>query len=211
LHQESLLIPDRVRNRFPSCTLFRRHAMAPQSSSIAAYHPLQRLASPSRGFSAAVHTAGIISFTLSYKYLIDFPTPISTSYGWHWQYLTILGLAVAYATFVFGLLADLTLSPKLFLIKNTLSLCSAPVEVLISILYWGLCAIDRSLVVPPGVRLAPLADIGFHAVPSILLVIDLLFLSPPWTINALPAMGLSSVLAVGYWAWLEQCYKHNGL
>ncbi|KAE9381249.1 integral membrane protein-like protein [Stipitochalara longipes BDJ] len=184
--------------------------MARSSSSIATYHPLQRLASPSRGVSAAIHIAGIISFTLSYKYLIDFPSHINASYGWHWQYLTILGLTVAYATFIFGLLADLTLSPKLFLIKNTLSLCSAPLEVLISILYWGICAIDRSLVVPPEIHLAPLADIGFHAAPSILLVIDLLFLSPPWTINALPAMGLSSALAVAYWAWVEQCYKYNG-
>jgi len=186
--------------------------MATPSSSIAAYHPLQRrLASPSRGLSAAIHIAGIISFTLSYKYLIDFPSHINASYGWHWQYLTILGLTIAYATFIFGLLADLTLSPKLFAIKNTLSLCSAPLEVLISILYWGICAIDRKLVVPAEIHLAPLADVGFHAAPAILLVIDLLFLSPPWTIKALPAMGLSSGLAVAYWAWVEQCYKNNGL
>jgi hypothetical protein len=185
--------------------------MAPKSETLAAYHPLQRLPSPSHGFSAAVHLAGIISFTLSYKYLFYFQTMINNSYGWHWQYLTILGLTVAYATFIFGFLADLTLSPKLFLIKNTLSLCSAPLEVLISILYWGISAIDKTLVVPPDIHIAPLADIGFHAAPSILLVIDLLFLSPPWTINALPAMGLSSGIAVCYWAWVEQCYKHNGL
>ena len=204
-------VPDRVRNRFLSCTLFRRHTMATSYPNIATYHPLQRLASPSRSVSAVIHLTGIVSFTLSYKYLIDYPTHINDSYGWHWQYLTILGLTVAYATFVVGLLADLTLSPKLFLIKNTLSLCSAPLEVLISILYWGICAIDRDLVVPPDMHLAPLADVGFHAAPSILLVIDLLFLSPPWTINALPAMGLSSMIAVAYWAWVEQCYKHNGL
>jgi hypothetical protein len=185
--------------------------MASKSKSLAAYHPLQRLASPSRGISSAVHLIGIICFSLSYKYLIDFPTFINDSYGWHWQYLTILGLTVAYATFIFGFLADLTLSPKLFLIKNTLSLCSAPLEVLISILYWGISAIDKTLIIPPDIHLAPLADIGFHAAPSILLVIDLLFLSPPWTINALPAMGLSSSIAVCYWAWVEQCYKRNGL
>jgi len=174
-------------------------------------HPLQRLSSPSRGISAFVHTCGIVSFTLSYKYLIDYPTEINESYGWHWQYLTILGLTVAYATFVMGLLADITLSPRLFLIKNTLSLCSAPLEVLISLLYWGISAIDKSLVVPPEIHIAPIADIGFHAMPSILLVIDLLFLSPPWTIQAFPVMALSSAIAVGYWAWVEQCFKHNGL
>lgn len=51
---------------------------------------------------------------------------------------------------------------------------------------------------------------GFHAVPSVLLVVDLLFLSPPWTITVVPAMGISAVLAGGYWVWVEQCYRHNG-
>lgn len=174
-------------------------------------HPLQRLESPSRGISALVHVFGIISFTLSYKYLIDYPTVINDSYGWHWQYLTILGLGVAYLTFITGLLADITLSPRLFLIKNILSLCSAPLEVLISLLYWGISAIDKKLLVPPEIHIAPMADIGFHAMPSILLTIDLLFLSPPWTIQAFPTMALSSAIAVGYWAWVEQCFKYNGL
>lgn len=54
------------------------------------------------------------------------------------------------------------------------------------------------------------ADVGFHLVPAALLVVDLLFLSPPWTISALPAMGVSSVLAFTYWLWVEECYRHNG-
>ncbi|KAF7929312.1 uncharacterized protein EAE98_005231 [Botrytis deweyae] len=173
-------------------------------------HPLQRLPSPSPTISALVHLIGLASFSLSYKYLFDFPTFINSSYGWHFQYLTIIGLTLAFLTFVFGLLADITLSSRLFLIKNSLSLCSAPLEVLISVLYWGISAIDKKLLVPPEIHISPYADIGFHAMPAILLTIDLLFLSPPWTINALPAMGLSSTLAVAYWAWVEQCYKYNG-
>ncbi|KAK2628278.1 hypothetical protein QTJ16_002924 [Diplocarpon rosae] len=184
--------------------------MSSKSMEQRARHPLQRLSSPSRGISAIIHFFGIVSFTLSYKYLLDFPTFINESYGWHWQYLTILGLTVAYGTFIAGFLADLTLSPTLFLIKNTLSLCSAPLEVLISILYWGISAIDKSLLVPPEIHIAPMADIGFHAMPSILLAIDLLFLSPPWRIRTSRAMALSSVIAVAYWAWVEQCYMHNG-
>jgi len=66
-------------------------------------------------------------------------------------------------------------------------------------------------VVPPEVEISLYADVGFHAMPAILLTIDLLFLSPPWTLHALPAMGLSSVLAVLYWVWVEHCYKYNGL
>lgn len=185
--------------------------MATMFDKMVARHPLQRLPSPSRGLSALVHLTGIISFTLSFKYLVDYPTLINDSYGWHYQYLTILGLTVAFGTFIFGLLADITLSPQLFHIKNTLSLCSAPLEVLISILYWGISAIDKELLVPPEIDISSFADISFHAMPSILLTVDLLFLSPPWTIRALPAMGLSSVIAVGYWAWVEQCFKYNGL
>lgn len=51
---------------------------------------------------------------------------------------------------------------------------------------------------------------SLHAVPAVLLVVDLLFLSPPWTIGVLPALGISSVLAGGYWVWVEECYRHNG-
>jgi hypothetical protein len=184
--------------------------MASISQKLAARHPLQRLQSPSRGISTCIHSLGILSFTLSFKYLVDYPTMINDSYGWHFQYLTIIGLTIAYATFIFGLLADITLSPKLFLIKNTLSLCSAPLEVVISVLYWGISAIDKQLLVPPELHISHWADVGFHAMPSILLTVDLLFLSPPWTIRALPVMGLSSVIAVSYWAWVEQCYKYNG-
>lgn len=143
--------------------------------------------------------------------MVENPTPINQSYGWHLQYITIIGLTIAYATFIIAFLADITLSPQLFLIKNVMSVCSAPLAVLISLLYGGICAIDRELVIPPDIQIALSADIGFHAMPAILLLIDLLFLSPPWTIAALPTLGLSGVLAVGYWAWVEQCYKHNGL
>jgi hypothetical protein len=60
------------------------------------------------------------------------------AYGWHFQYLTVIGLALSTLTFAFALLADLTLSARLFLVKNLLSICSAPMEVLISVLYWSL-------------------------------------------------------------------------
>ncbi|KAI9809699.1 MAG: hypothetical protein M1825_000131 [Sarcosagium campestre] len=52
-------------------------------------------------------------------------------------------------------------------------------------------------------------DIGFHAIPSALLVLDLLLLSPPWTIKFLPSLGLFVTLALLYWAWIEHCYERN--
>ena len=129
---------------------------------------------------------------------------------WHYQYLTILGLCGATLTFVFGLLADFTLNPTLFFIKNTLSLCSAPLEVLIAILYWGISAIDKTLLIPPDIELSQYADIGFHFIPAFVLTIDILFFSPPWTLGAVPAMGVSSLIAVAYWFWTERCFNNNG-
>ncbi|KAA8577160.1 hypothetical protein EYC84_007157 [Monilinia fructicola] len=160
------------------------------------HHPLQRLPSPSPTISALIHLIGLTSFSLSYKYLFDFPTFINSSYGWHFQYLTIIGLTLAFLTFVFGFLADITLSTKLFFTQK-----------LSFIMLGSLGGLD---IFPPEIYISPYADVGFHAMPAILLTIDLLFLSPPWTINALPAMGLSSTLAVAYWAWVEQCFKYNG-
>ncbi|RAL02460.1 putative integral membrane protein [Aspergillus ibericus CBS 121593] len=185
-------------------------ASATTVQSLQRQHPLQRLSSPSRGFSALVHLLGLASFLGSFKFMHENPNRANEAYGWHFQYLTVIGLALATLTFAVGLLADMTLSPRLFLAKNLLSICSAPMEVLISILYWGIRVIDPHLVVPEWAVIPLHADIGFHAVPSIVLLIDLLFLSPPWTISVLPALGLSSTIAFGYWFWIERCFQYNG-
>ncbi|KAJ9659191.1 hypothetical protein H2201_007455 [Coniosporium apollinis] len=136
---------------------------------------------------------------------------LNDSYGWHFSYLTIIGLSLATATFAFGLLADIFSSPRLFLAKNALSVASAPLEVLISLLYWSLRTIDPALVMPEWAPpLEMRADLSFHAVPAIVLAIDLLFLSPPWTIEALPALALSATTALAYYAWVELCHARNG-
>ncbi|KAI4653259.1 uncharacterized protein J4E79_008773 [Alternaria viburni] len=111
-------------------------------------HPLQRFDSPSKGFSGALH---------------------NSSFGWHLQFLTIIGLSLSTLTFLFGLIADLTstalsvsstlpsnppavaLSDHLFRLKNYLALVAAPIEATISILYWTLKAIDGKLLVQPYV------------------------------------------------------------
>ncbi|KAK4500524.1 hypothetical protein PRZ48_008713 [Zasmidium cellare] len=185
-------------------------AQHPAARSLLKRHPLQRLPSPSRGASALLHTIGLASFAYSFNYLVTHPNPVNESYGWHLQYLTIIGLSLATVTFAVGLLADLTLSHRLFQIKNILSVASAPMECLISLLYWGLRAIDPKLVLPDWAPpLALTDDFSFHAMPAISLVVDLLFFSPPYTIAFLPALGLSGFIAFGYWFWIERCYQVN--
>ncbi|KAL1304601.1 hypothetical protein AAFC00_003570 [Neodothiora populina] len=178
---------------------------------LAERHPQQRLHSPSKGLSAFLHVAGLSSFAYSFNWLISNPNPVSEAFGSHWQHLTIIGLSLSTLTFLVGLLADLTLSRRLFTLKNVLSVASAPLEVLISILYWGLWTLDPKLVMPDWAIVLPLhVDLAFHAVPAIVLVLDLLFFSPPYAVGALPAFGLSGVIAVAYWFWVETCFKHNG-
>jgi len=173
-------------------------------------HPLQRLPSPSRGVSALFHILVLLSFGYSYQYLIYNPTPINESYGWHLQYLTIIGLTLSTVTFAVGLLADITLSRRLFRLKNILSVGSAPMECLITLLYWGLRAYDTKLVLPEWADpLALHSDLSFHAVPAIGLVLDLLFFSPPYTIAFLPSLALSFVIAFVYWLWIEHCFHFN--
>ncbi|CAD6585162.1 MAG: hypothetical protein ASARMPREDX12_001923 [Alectoria sarmentosa] len=174
-------------------------------------NPLQRLPSPApASLSAVIHIIGLSSFLASFRYLSIDPTPINDSYGWHFQFLTIIGLALAVLTFFAGALADLSTSPALFRLKNTLSICTTPLQVLISILYWTLRTVDKSLVIPDWAQLPLLADLSFHAFPSILLTADLLLFSPPWTVSATQAFALSSAIAFLYWPWVETCAQHNG-
>ena len=54
------------------------------------------------------------------------------------------------------------------------------------------------------------SDLGFHLFPALLLMVDLLLLSPPWTHTVLEAGGVGVLLAGVYWVWTEECYKRNG-
>ena len=70
--------------------------------------------------------------------------------------------------------------------------------------------IDPKLVLPDWAPPLPFhTDLSFHAIPSLTLVTDLLFFSPPYTIAFLPALALSGCIAFGYWFWIERCYQFN--
>ncbi|EFQ26225.1 integral membrane protein [Colletotrichum graminicola] len=175
-----------------------------------AKHGLQRLESPSRSTSLVLHGAGILSFLASFTFLNGLTHDIAMGFGGNYQHLTNIGLALSFVTFVTALLADITLSPSLFSVKNALSTTAAPLEVLISILYWGIRSIDKRLLIPEGYELHWLPDVGFHLVPAVVLTLDLVLFSPPWTIRAYSAMSISMAFAFLYWGWVEFCYSKNG-
>lgn len=175
-----------------------------------AQHHLQRLASPSPTLSLLWHLIGIGSFALSFKFLFAWDTPISRSYGWNLQFLTIISLTLSLVVFVLGAVADLTRSATLFGIKNAISIVTTPLEVVVTILYFGISAIDPTLVAPPEYAIPLDVDLGFHLFPAVLLVVDFLFFSPPWVIGAPAVMFLSTAFGFGYWYWVELCYSKNG-
>ncbi|KAF5025292.1 hypothetical protein F66182_2625 [Fusarium sp. NRRL 66182] len=177
---------------------------------MAARHPLQRLTSPSRSASLLLHLTGITSFSYSFYFLTIWDTPFAVAYGWHFQFLTIIGLTASLVAFVLGALADLSLNYSLFQAKNAVAVLATPLEFVISILYWGLRFIDPKLLMPDGFRLDIMPDIGFHLAPAVLLTLDLVLLSPPWTIPTYAVMAISTVVAFAYWYWVELCFSHNG-
>lgn len=169
------------------------------------------LASPSVGLSLLLHTGGLASFLASFKYLATGEqNQLAQAYGGYLQFLTILALALSTLTFAAGIAADVTASRRLFSVKNGLSVVTTPIEVLVAAMYWPIYAYDSSLLFPPDFMLPLVPDIGFHAMPGLLLGLDALLFSPPWTIGAIPMLALSNVLAFVYWAWVEHCYSHNG-
>ncbi|KAF8472802.1 putative integral membrane protein [Kalaharituber pfeilii] len=173
-------------------------------------HPLQRYHSPSKSFSAAFHVIGICSFSFSFYCLYMYPNELSLGFGWNFKFLTIIGLALSTLTFALAFLADLATSNRLFKWKNLCSLVTTPLEVVIAILYWGISMYDPEAVVPAHLKRPLLQDLSFHLFPALLLMVDLLLLSPPWTITIVEAGGISSLIAGAYWVWTEECYKRNG-
>jgi hypothetical protein len=176
-----------------------------------ARHPLQRLGAPSRSLSLIVHALGIASFSYNFNFLYNWETPISVSYGSHFQFLTILGLTASLIAFILGFAADLTLNQALFDAKNAIAVIATPLEVVVSILYWGIRMIDPELLFAGDEFVLPLlTDMGFHLAPAVFLTADLILFSPPWTIPAYGVMLMSTGLAFGYWYWIELCFSVNG-
>ena len=99
--------------------------------------PLASLSQGAKGINLSDMYESLNPLLIS-RSLVDFPNPANEAFGWHFQFLTIIGLALATLTFCLGITADVTGSRRVFFLKNILLFCSAPLEVLISILYWGL-------------------------------------------------------------------------
>lgn len=157
-----------------------------------------------------IHLTGLTFFTSSLLYIPHMTDPLHFGFGSSYQFLTIISLTLSFLTLLIALLADLSLSPSLSKIKTLLSICVTPLEVLVTMFYWGLRAVNKDLVTPKGHELRFLVDLVFHAMPALMLVFDFLMCGPGWEIRPQDAMALDLVLTFCYWGWVEICASRNG-
>ncbi|KAK6700673.1 hypothetical protein SNK05_013507 [Fusarium graminearum] len=156
------------------------------------------------------HALGTSSFMFSFYLLTTWDSNYSRSFGWYFQLLTVVGLALSLVTFSLGLVADLVPANILSKAKDAVAVLATPLEVLIAVLYWSIRMHNPSLLMPEDLVIDPLPDLGFHLVPAVLLALDLVIWSPRATITTRSMMFLSTVLAVVYWCWIELCFYKNG-
>lgn len=152
---------------------------------------------------------------------------ISKQKGGWLQYLTIQGLALAWVTFVFGILASVTGWGLFRRLKRTIFLVSMPLAVVISSIYWTLLLMFPALIVskdprvteissseevPQDIRLRFEHDIALHAVPGLSLFLDFMIFEKPYAGWApkLGAPAMSLLFAVWYGSWVEHCAAFNG-
>jgi hypothetical protein len=157
---------------------------------------------------SSIHLVGLLFCIASILWLPNITNPLHNGVGGSFQFLTIIALFMTTLTFFVSILGDLYPSKQLFALKYALSVCATPLEVLIGIGYWSIYAIDKTKVVPPGHGIALLPNLGLHAVPAIMLTLDMLA-GPVWPIKASTVHVLDTMFFLLYWAWLEYCYSFN--
>ncbi|KAE9381973.1 hypothetical protein N431DRAFT_425524 [Stipitochalara longipes BDJ] len=164
-----------------------------------------------RIFSFVLHVLGLVSFTLSFKYLFSLSTKLSQSFGGYFQQLTILCLLFSTLTFAVGLLADIINSRLILRGKIWLLSFTTPMELILTTTYWLLLFYNPALIIdtrtagqPP-----PLADMGFHLFPAIFLCLDS-SLTSPLRISKRSGLVVSAGIIGCYWGWVVVCESRNG-
>ena len=99
-------------------------------------------------------------------------------------------------------------------IHETVSPVAAAGEILITILYFGIMAISKDLVIPDWVKLPLALDLNLHLVPTILRIGDALLFSSPrqWqAVSVQRAAVVSLSAAVAYWVICERSKATSGM
>lgn len=159
------------------------------------------------------HWISLALLSYPYYWIQKNPSRVNTAYGWHFQMFTILTLTLAYLQFVFCALSDaVPSSDVLRSAKRTLLLIAAPCETLVSTLYWPIKLYDATLLAPKElIALFPMhADLSMHAVPTILLLIEIFCFSEAFETENGNALLAYAVYGTSYYFWTERNARLNG-
>ncbi|CAO1635493.1 unnamed protein product [Parajaminaea phylloscopi] len=194
-----------------------------------------RLARPSPALQSIWYGIGLASCSFAFSQFHELEQlagiDLSSQFGGHYQFLTNISLVLTFVTLLLGMTR--AVSPSLPLTRELKTVATAitmPIEVIVSLLYWTVLAIDPTLLIPsrevpdplnPGqfvtetVRLPLLTDLCMHAFPAILLSVDYLAFSAPLPLrrpNILSSWPIwtSIISTISYCLWAEVCKAHNG-
>lgn len=151
------------------------------------------------------------SLALHWLFFLDHGV-ISKTYGTHFVFLTIIGLVVSYIVQALGVIFALTKSKLIKNLKDGLNKLSTPLELVISILYWGIRSYDPKLLINEEIQegLPLWVDMSIHFLPAAVGSLDVLFFSPRWKTSFVNIFFQFSLCATAYWYWVDYAYSRNG-
>lgn len=146
-------------------------------------------------------------------YVRDRSSIIATSYGGHLQFLTILSLALSLLHQLLAVFSQLTRLRSLNALQSWVLMVTAPLEVVVAILYWPLKLYNNDLVKDPrfGLKIDPQLDRKCHLYPAILeLLSATVFAQRKWRSGLVAPLALFIAIAGAYWSWAEHANSING-
>jgi len=174
---------------------------------------------------------------MAYGYMnlrtVPFDKFIRAQKGGHSQYLTIIGLGMAFMTMIFGLGADVVPSITIFRRgKRVILMIALPVAVVVTTVYWSLYFLMPEMILKPlpdattpepdeivpsslghtGLQRIPLRiDLSLHAAPAIALILDFYFVERRYPRSqAIYGSFLACAMAcVAYASWVEYLAQFN--
>ncbi|KAI9301072.1 FAR-17a/AIG1-like protein [Cunninghamella echinulata] len=159
----------------------------------------------------ALNVTGLFSnlltfYAIHYLYINPYA---EQAFGGHFQYLTIIGLAIATVAFAVNMVR--VFSPaSLEMLYEVVYHVATPLEAIISVLYWTMVLVDPELLIPKDIEPIPLlVDLGLHLYPTICLWIDLFFFKPTFKRSWRHFIYIYSFVGF-YYGWSYYCKLRNG-
>lgn len=142
------------------------------------------------------------------------PTSIvATSFGGHFQFLTVLSVAASLIHQLFSVLALLTSLRTFSTLQNWVLLISAPLEAVVACLYWPMKLSSPGLLKDKRIafEISSELDRRLHLYPAIFEALSATFFAQRrWRQGVFAPLLLFLSVGGSYWIWIETTFKHNG-